>query len=136
MPLKPGSSQETISHNISEMVHHGHPQNQAIAAAMRSAGKSNQPDDAPVEDQGQGAISVLPETVTAATINQQNRKYWGQQDTDNPANADDEHVGFQKLEHEIAEKGSASNPAAVAASIGREKYGQAEMTRKSVAGRE
>jgi len=38
MPLEKGSSKETISHNISEMVHAGHPQNQAIAAAMRSAG--------------------------------------------------------------------------------------------------
>ena len=44
-PLQKGSSQETISHNISEMRHHGHPENQAIAAAMRSAGKSNQADD-------------------------------------------------------------------------------------------
>jgi hypothetical protein len=39
-PLEKGSSKETISHNISEMVHSGHPQNQAIAAAMHSAGKS------------------------------------------------------------------------------------------------
>ena len=45
MPLKEGSSRETISGNISEMMHSGHPQKQAIAAAMRSAGKSNQPDD-------------------------------------------------------------------------------------------
>jgi len=39
-PLEKGSGKETISHNISEMVHSGHPQNQAIAAAMHSAGKS------------------------------------------------------------------------------------------------
>lgn len=37
MPLKPGSSQDTISKNISEMVHSGHPQDQAVAAAMRTA---------------------------------------------------------------------------------------------------
>ena len=40
MPLEKGSSQEVISHNIAEMRHSGHPENQAIAAAMHEAGKS------------------------------------------------------------------------------------------------
>lgn len=40
MPLKPGSSQDVISDNISEMVHSGHPQRVAVAASMRNAGKS------------------------------------------------------------------------------------------------
>lgn len=34
MPLKKGSSRETISSNIREMMHAGHPQQQAIAAAL------------------------------------------------------------------------------------------------------
>lgn len=43
MPLKPGKSDEVISENISEMMHSGHPQDQAIAASMRSAGRKRKP---------------------------------------------------------------------------------------------
>ena len=37
MPLEHGSSRETISHNIEEMVKAGHPVKQAAAAAYREA---------------------------------------------------------------------------------------------------
>jgi hypothetical protein len=40
MPLKKGKSKKVISSNIREMVKAGHPQDQAVAAAMRQAGKS------------------------------------------------------------------------------------------------
>jgi hypothetical protein len=40
MPLTHGKSQKTISHNIAEMMHAGHPQKQAIAAALNVARQS------------------------------------------------------------------------------------------------
>ena len=60
MPLKEGSSPETVSENISEMVHSGHPQKQAIAASLHEAGLSNRdavPEQVP-------APTTLPETVS------------------------------------------------------------------------
>jgi hypothetical protein len=37
MPLEPGSSREVVSRNVSEMVKSGHPQKQAVAAALSNA---------------------------------------------------------------------------------------------------
>lgn len=40
MPLKTGSSKETISENISQLIKEGRPRDQAVAIAMDKAGKS------------------------------------------------------------------------------------------------
>lgn len=42
---------------------------------------------------------------------------------------------FQALKEKIAAKGGVSDPAAVAASIGRKKYGSAKMSKMAAAGR-
>ena len=41
MPLKKGSSQKTVGSNISELIHSGRPQKQAIAIALKTARESH-----------------------------------------------------------------------------------------------
>jgi hypothetical protein len=44
------------------------------------------------------------------------------------------YVGFDKLKGQIAAKGGVSNPGAVAASIGRKKYGKATFQKAASSG--
>lgn len=40
MPLKQGSSDETISENVKKLMNEGYPQDQAVAIAYKEAGRS------------------------------------------------------------------------------------------------
>ncbi len=40
MPLKKGHSKATVAKNIAELIRSGYPREQAVAIAMRNAGKS------------------------------------------------------------------------------------------------
>lgn len=57
MPLEQGSSKETISSNISELVKSGHPQKQAVAIAMREAGVPKPAKDAAAHDPHTGQFT-------------------------------------------------------------------------------
>jgi hypothetical protein len=76
MPLEEGSSKAVVSKNISEMVASGHPQKQAVAAALSKAG------DAPGAMLGSelGSGTATPETnlpvaVTVAESLNVGKKY-------------------------------------------------------------
>ena len=75
MPLKQGSSQETISSNIATEMEAGKPQPQAVAIALKTAGKSNQdnvPPDPPGVSMGVGSA---PASVSAQESVAVGRKY-------------------------------------------------------------
>jgi hypothetical protein len=59
MPLQKGSSRATISENIREMRHAGHPENQAIAAALSTARKSRDAGGATSSDMPKGGLNQL-----------------------------------------------------------------------------
>lgn len=47
MPLKRGKSNEIVNYNIRELMHAGHPKDQAVAIAMQLAGKAKKSKNKP-----------------------------------------------------------------------------------------
>ncbi len=103
MPLAPGSSRETISHNIREMMESGHPQKQAVAAALSNARGHPRAD----ELMGKGPLRADPLRRQLEAIADAVR--------DCSARMDE---SFGKLENELAHKRGVHDPEALAAWIG------------------
>lgn len=105
MPLLSSSDRETISKNIATERRAGKPEKQAVAIAMSKAGKSYKD----VAD----AVAKLAED--------------GRRLTERCDGA------FKKLEGKLKGKSGVYNAAGLAAAIGRNKLGNAEMERRSKA---
>lgn len=69
MPLEQSASKEALQHNIGTEISHGKDPEQAAAIAY-SVQRANDNEYVPM------AVSVLPESTSPASINEQNRKYW------------------------------------------------------------
>ena len=95
----------------------GKPEKQAIAIAESEARRTG-------HDGG-------PVGPTVAEMQKMNDEKWRTEGS----GACDEHEGFHKLETSLAHEKGVHDPKAVAAAIGREKYGEAAMEKKAEAGR-
>jgi hypothetical protein len=88
MPLAQGNSNAAVSHNIEVEKAAGKPQAQAVAIALHTARDDTMqnkdavptynPGNAPITKDQANYKSVLPETVTQAELNEQNKRFWQQ----------------------------------------------------------
>ena len=72
MPLIQSSSKEALSKNIASEINAGKDPKQAEAIAFSTQRANDSEEYVPM------AVSILPESVTPATINEENRKFWKQ----------------------------------------------------------
>lgn len=76
MPLEKGSSRATISHNISELVHSGREQKQAIAIAMKTAGKARDAATATTVTTPSAAPTSMAKQKQAAPLGARDAPRW------------------------------------------------------------
>jgi hypothetical protein len=74
-------------------------------------------------------------TVKAAIEQVSNFNQVTEADCDSREPVEEKYMGFSKLEKDIAKRGDVKDPAAVAASIGRKKYGKAKFQKAAAAGK-
>jgi hypothetical protein len=66
MPLKKGSSKKVVSTNIKELMNTGRPQKQAVAIALKTAGKSNRMAQGGMARAMQGGEAAMQKQAAAA----------------------------------------------------------------------
>lgn len=113
MPMKPGYSQKVVSANISHLVKDkGYPQDRAVAAALETARRTG-------GKKGKAKYSKSLESEPILTLSEN----------------DLTKSKFSELSDKIAAKGKVKDPDAVAAAIGRKKYGKKGFAKLGAAGR-
>jgi hypothetical protein len=122
MPLFKGSSRGTISRNIKTEMEHGKEQPQAVAIAMREAGKSKDaavPAESLVNGLERESHPNMPGSSPGgfAYVPVYGLSPGADEETEDPRGNDE---SFETVEHSLAHRKGVRDPKALAAAIGRE----------------